>query len=250
VVLARSEIVIGDVHARAGALESLLCAAGVLDRRGRRCRGWSVVQLGDLLDRHAASEANLDTARLAGEAVDIVLAGNHESRLLADAASPHGHALATLAAHGWPHAAAAFGDWLVTHAGVHPEFARDLPPRARECAEEINHRWHSRTCGRGDPLFHAVGPSRGGPAAFGGILWLHADECPLNAATPWGQITGHVPQREPTLRPRSWWAIDLGGRRGRLAALVRIGGEQRWRPIVVRERGAVRRLRHARAVAA
>ena len=230
------EIVIGDVHARAAALWTLLSAVGVLDRRGQRRRFWSVVQLGDLLDRHASVDANLQTALLAADAVDVVLAGNHESRLLAEPASSHGEALATLAAQGWPHAAAACGDWLVTHAGVHPKLARVLPSDARDCAEEINGRWHSRTCGRGDDLFHAIGPARGGDAPFGGILWLHADEWPRKQRSPWGQITGHVPQDEPQLRPGPCWAIDLGGRKGRLAALMRERGEERWRPVVVRER--------------
>jgi len=226
--------VIGDVHARPAALRSLLSAVGVLDPRGRRRRSWSVVQLGDLLDRHASPEANLETAQLAADTIDIVLAGNHESQMLADPAS-HGRSLATLATRGWPHAAAACGDWLVTHAGVHPLPARDLPSDARDCADEINHRWHSQRRRRGDDLFHAVGPGRGGAAAFGGIFWLHADEWPRDAATPWGQITGHVPQPEPRLRPGPCWAIDLGGRRGRLAALVRPPGAKRWRPVVVSE---------------
>jgi len=233
---ARGEVVIGDVHARPLALLTLLRAIGVIDRSGRRHRRWWVVQLGDLLDRHASVEANLETAQLAAETVDVVLAGNHEARMLAEPGSPHGPALATLAAQGWPHAAAACGEWLVTHAGVHPEFARALPHEAQECAEELNHRWHSRVCGGGEDLFHAVGPARGGQASFGGILWLHADEWPRKATLPWGQIVGHVPHAEPHLRPGPCWAIDLGGRRGRLAGLVRPCGEQAWRPVVVRER--------------
>lgn len=233
---ARGEVVIGDVHARPVALLSLLRAVGVIDGSGRRQGRWWVVQLGDLLDRHASVEANLETARLAAETVDVVLAGNHEARMLAERGSPHGPALATLAAQGWPHAAAACGDWLVTHAGVHPRFARELPSDAQECAEELNHRWHSRVCGGGDEVFHAVGPARGGEAPFGGILWLHTDEWPRRAKLSWGQIVGHVPHAEPQLRPGPCWAIDLGGRRRRLAALVRPRGEEPWRPVVVRER--------------
>jgi hypothetical protein len=239
-MVACGEMVIADVHARAESLLSLLCAAGVVDRHGRRRGRWSVVQLGDLLDRHASVEANLQTARLAAGTIDVVLAGNHESRMFAERGSAHGRALATLATQGWPHAAAACGDWLVTHAGVHPRLAPELPSDARECAEELNHRWHVRGCGRGDDLFHAIGPARGGPAAFGGILWLHGDEWPRTRISPWAQITGHVPQDEPRLRPGPRWAIDLGGHRGRLAGLVRAPGDRSWRPIVVRARGAER----------
>jgi Calcineurin-like phosphoesterase len=236
------EIVIGDVHARPHALLALLQAAGAVDGHGRRRRGWRVVQLGDLLDRHASAEANLQTARLAAATIDVVLAGNHEGRMLAEPASAHGPALATLAAEGWPHAAAACGDWLVTHAGVHPALASDLPPGAGACAVELNHRWHSRTCGGDDELFHAIGPTRGGDAPFGGILWLHADEWPPKASTPWGQIVGHVPQAQPRLRPGPCWAIDLGGRRGRLAALVRPRDGEAWRAVVVREPARVAAL--------
>jgi hypothetical protein len=57
---------------------SLLLAVGVVDRRGQRQVCWSVVQLGDLLDRQASVGTNLQTAQLAVETVDVVLVGNHE----------------------------------------------------------------------------------------------------------------------------------------------------------------------------
>jgi Calcineurin-like phosphoesterase len=222
------EVVIGDVHARAGALRAVLAAAGVLDARGRRReRAW-VVQVGDLLDRHAGDEENLATARLAAEAVDVVLAGNHEAQLLRS--GDHGAALALLATRGWPHAAAAAGDWLVTHAGIHPGLAAGLPGAAGECAAEINDRWHRGRAG--DPLFDWIGPARGGDAEFGGLLWLGAGEWPRHVASPWSQISGHVPQREPRLLAPGRWSIDVGGRGGRLAALVREHPTDAWHPVV------------------
>jgi hypothetical protein len=223
------EVVIGDVHARGEALAALLRAVGVLDGRGRRCgRAW-VVQVGDLLDRHAGARENLAAAQLATEAVDVVLAGNHEARLLRSGA--HGAALALLATRGWPHAAAEVGGWLVTHAGVHPGLASSLPARADDCAAEINDRWHRRR--DGDPLFEWIGPARGGAAPHGGILWLGAGEWPRSAPAPWPQISGHVPQREPRLLAPRRWTIDVGGRGGRLAALVRARADESWRPVVV-----------------
>jgi hypothetical protein len=223
------EVVVGDVHARSGALRALLEAAGVLDARGRRESSAWVVQLGDLLDRRATPEANLETARVAAESVDLVLAGNHEARLLEAGGGTHGAALATLATRGWPHAAAAAGDWLVTHAGVHPAFARDLPELADECAAEINDRWHRSAA---DPLFDWIGPARGGDAPYGGIFWLDEEEWPPRGDGPWPQISGHVPQRRPGLFARRRWAIDVG-RGGRLAALVRSRADEPWRPLVV-----------------
>lgn len=230
------EIVIGDVHARAEVLRALLLAVGAVDERGVRNRDCWVVQIGDLLDRRATDRANLATARLAASAIDVVLAGNHELQILSENAGS-GAALATLAARGWPHAAFACGDWLVTHAGVHPELARELPEAAAECAAEINDRWHRRGPGDpADPLFDWRGPSRGGDAPVGGIFWTHPAEWRRRHKTPWGQVIGHVPQRAPRLLPGPRWAIDLGAREGRLAALVRPSGRRRWRPVVVERR--------------
>jgi hypothetical protein len=228
------EVVVGDVHARHHALEALLRDLGVIGASGRRKRGSWVVQVGDLLDRKAEPEANLATARLAAKSVDVVLAGNHEWRLL-DSADGNDEALAVLAERGWPAAAAATQDgWLITHAGVHPKLARELPADALECAAEINRRWsRGAKQRRRDSLFSSVGPARGGDAAYGGVIWMHSDEWPSKATTPWGQIAGHVPQAAPRLLPGPRWAIDIKAP-DRLAALVREAGERRWRPVVVK----------------
>jgi len=228
------EVVIGDVHARCDALYSLLRELGVIDASGRRARAGWVVQVGDLLDRKADPAANLATAQLAVDALDMVLAGNHEWRLLSDSdAGDNGAALATLAGQGWPDAAAASDGWLITHAGVHPELAAELPSEASDAAAEINHRWHRASKRRRDPLFNAVGPVRGGPDPYGGIFWMHSEEWPTKQTSPWGQIAGHVPQAEPRLLPGPRWAIDIKAP-DRLAALVRHQGESRWRPVVVK----------------
>jgi hypothetical protein len=227
------EVVIGDVHARADLLRSVLSASGVLDARGRRREDAWVVQLGDLLDRRASLDSNLAAAELAAECVDVVLAGNHEARMLG--ACSHGAALALLATRGWPHAAAASGGWLITHAGVHPGLASSLPGDVFECVAEINDRWWR---GGGDPLFEWVGPARGGDAPHGGLLWLGAGEWPRDLGSPWPQISGHVPQREPRLLAPGRWSIDIEGR-GRLAALVRCDGGA-WRPVVASAPARVR----------
>jgi hypothetical protein len=229
------EVAVGDVHARADVLRALLAALGALDSRGRRRRGFWIVQVGDLLDRRATAEANLRTARLAAEAFDVVLAGNHEVEMLAEPGSTYGRALATLANQGWPHAAAALRGWLLTHAGVHPELTHDLPRQAEECAVVINDRWHRRsTAGPGEPLFDWVGPARGGTAPYGGLFWRADSEWPPYGRTPWGQICGHVPQPRPRLLPGPLWLIDVGARESRLAALVRRDRADRWRPVVAR----------------
>jgi hypothetical protein len=235
--MARSiDVVIGDVHARPDALRSLLRELGVVDSNGRRRRAGTLIQVGDLLDRGADPEVNLETAQVAAETLDVVLVGNHEWRMLAEAGSDQQAALATLAAQGWPHAAAASDGWLVTHAGVHPSLAKDLPVDVAECAAEINRRWQRAPKQRNrDPLFAFVGPGRGGDDPHGGILWMHSSEWPKDRTTEWGQIAGHVPQTEPRLLPGPRWAIDIKAS-DRLAALVRPQGERRWRPVVVKAR--------------
>jgi hypothetical protein len=217
----------------------MLGALGVLDDRGRRRGGFWIVQVGDLLDRRATPEANLRAARLAVDAIDVVLAGNHEVRMLTEPASPHAASLATLATRGWPYAAAELRGWLVTHAGVHPELTHGLPRGAAECAAEINDQWHRRSArGAGNPLFDWIGPGRGGFAPYGGVFWGDASEWPSAAHTPWGQICGHVPQPHPRLFPGPRWLIDLGTRGTHLAALVRRDQAGQWTPLVLRMSGS------------
>jgi hypothetical protein len=227
------EVVIGDVHARTELLRAVLGSAGVLDARGRRREDAWVVQVGDLLDRRASLESNLAAAALAAEVFDVVVAGNHEARMLDSGL--HGPALALLATRGWPHAAAASGGWLITHAGVHPSLGAGLPGDVCECVAEINDRWWR---GGRDPLFDWIGPARDGSAPHGGLLWLGAGEWPRDLGSPWPQISGHVPQREPRLLAPGRWSIDVGGR-DRLAALVRADGGA-WRPVVCAGTGRAR----------
>ena len=229
-----TEVVIGDVHARGDVLQGLLNSLGVLDSRGRRRKWFWIVQVGDLLDRRARPEANLRVAQLAAQALDVVLAGNHEVDLLTSGTSAHGAALATLAGRGWPQAASEVGGWVVTHAGVHPELTHGLSMHPGECVAEINDRWHRRSGSRSaDPLFDWVGPARGGVSPYGGVFWGSGSEWPPESRTPWGQIYGHMPQPRPRLLPGPRWLIDLGDG-ARLAALVRRRRDSVWKPFVVR----------------
>jgi Calcineurin-like phosphoesterase len=229
------EVVVGDVHGRVDLLRALLRALGALDARDQRRPGFWIVQVGDLLDRRASYDANLQIARLAAESLDVVLAGNHEVELLSEARPQHGAALSTLASRGWPHAAAALGGWLITHAGVHPELTHGLPRRAEECVFEINDRWHRRShhpsC---EPLFDWVGPAKGGVAPYGGLFWRAQSEWPPDGRTPWGQICGHAPQPRPRLVAGPRWLIDVGAGGSRLAALIRRGPAAQWSPWVIR----------------
>jgi hypothetical protein len=248
-LLRANELIVGDVHARPHVLAGLLRAVGAVDKRNRRVRGWSLVQLGDLLDAGASAARNVQTARLALQTLDLVLAGNHELRMFGARSSAHGAALATLATRGWPQAATACDDWLVTHAGVHPELAAALPADAASAALTLNDRWNRAGRERHeDPWFADRGPRRGGDAPFGGIMWLHTDEWPVGATTAWGQVTGHVPQPEPRLLDGRRWLIDVHSGGERVGALLRADGGE-WTPVVydgrrralsTREPGALR----------
>lgn len=216
-------------------MRALLRALGAIDSRGRRRQGFWIVQAGDLLDRRAGRRANLSTARLAVQAMDVVLAGNHEAAMLDETRSENGPALATLVSRGWPQAAAALSGWLVTHAGIHPELTHALPRRAEACAIEINDRWHRRSATQiADPLFDWVGGAKGGVAPYGGLLWRSEREWPPDGRTPWGQICGHAPQTRPRLLPGSRWLIDVGARDSRLAALTRRGPHGQWSATLIR----------------
>lgn len=245
-----TEIVVGDVHARADVLRALLGALGVLDSRGRRREGFWVVQVGDLLDRRATPEANMGTARLAADALDVVLAGNHEVRMLAERHPRHRAPLAALGTCGWPLAAAELGGWIVTHAGIHPELTHGLPRRAEDCVAEINHRWHKRSRSQlVHPLFDWVGPGRHGVSPYGGLFWSAQSEWPPQVRTPWGQICGHLPQARPRLLPGPRWLIDVGSTGSSLAALMRPNGSERWSPVVVQVSASGITLTHPSAEA-
>jgi len=84
------DVVIGDVHARTDALYTLLREIGVIDSGGRRPPRRLDRAGRDLLDRRAAPEANLETAQLAADVLDVVLVGNHEWRLLVDSDGENG----------------------------------------------------------------------------------------------------------------------------------------------------------------
>ncbi len=124
-----------------------------------------------------------------------MLAGNHEVDLLSCPGTLHGAALATLAARGWPQAAAEVDGWVVTHAGIHPELTHGLSPHAGECVADTT------TAGIGAPpdkprirCSDWVGPARGGIAPYGGVFWGAGSEWPPGSSTPWGQIYGHMPR--------------------------------------------------------
>lgn len=249
-----TRVVVGDVHGDL-LLETLLADIGVLDSQGRRNDGFYVVQLGDLVHLgHDAfhRDAHVIEIVLRG-GVDRVLLGNHEAfhaygMLCGQFSGMHGrlipeveHGLRRLKDSGHLHPAWEIDGWLITHAGVHPSYASQLPRCARDAAHAINRCFFGYLQeGRRPslPLFEAVGPVRGNEDRPGGLLWADDQEIIRHAGTlRWPQIIGHSPQPygiEANQPAPDLWICDAGAAlSGRLAALVKPGAAAGWQPHII-----------------
>lgn len=94
------------------------------------------------------------------------------------------------------------GEWLYSHAGIHPTLFKDVPSLEIDCQRAIlaakDYCMHS--------LFTA-GYGRGGPARYGGINWLDWD-CEFDPIPGLNQIVGHtkyrIPRFEAGENSRNW----------------------------------------------
>jgi hypothetical protein len=243
--------VIGDVHAAPGGLAALLRSVGALDGDGNRLDTHFVAQLGDLLHLgHLTAEADRRTLELGSRWIDLQLLGNHEgfyaygldSCWWQGMASPdqlHPEVRETLgrqAAEGRWHIAATIDGWLLTHAGVHPVFQSMLGTDATVAARVVAATFAERLArGERTPVIDRSGPVRGYDPDPGGVLWCDLSEIePVAGENELRQIVGHTPQDEPRLIGGRIWATDGGGgRSGRVSALVKQPGDDRWTPVTV-----------------
>jgi hypothetical protein len=248
-------VVIGDVHGDHVLLERLLLELGVVDARGARAPGFFVVALGDVAHLgHRTRAGDAATLSIARETCDVVLMGNHELfhahrleygffagmhfELRADVSA----ALEALLSDGQLVAAWCLDGMLITHAGVHPDYADGLADDPCEAAAEINRRFERHVSERNDDvLFAAVGGVRGSEPRPGGIFWADLSEIESQAdRLRWPQIVGHTPQPAGLEARRvagDLWVCDAGAAlSGRLAALVKRPGESAWQPYVVSRR--------------
>jgi Calcineurin-like phosphoesterase len=250
-------VVVSDVHGDFRGLEALLREVGAIDEHGERRPSHFVAQLGDLLHLgHAVYESDRRTLEAGLRWIDLLVLGNHEGFFthglescrwshIHDPSQVHPEVLATLprtAAEGRWHVAAALDGWVLTHAGLHPDYQEQLLDEGVEEAEAVvdilTSAFAARLAGaqRAD-VFDSVGPVRGGFGRRpGGVLW--ADFSELEATVSRNrlfQIVGHTPQFEPRRVGDRLWCNDVGAAlSGLVSALVKEPGTEEWTPVVVR----------------
>lgn len=208
--------VIADAHGRSDLViglmkqERLLGPDGARDKLGQI----TVIQLGDLANCVEESEQeDFDSLALVRSGlINILLVGNHEHPYFGGPAFfgyfPHAsirQSLYAIQARDGLQAAYASDDVLITHAGMTPWALGRLAPgmTAGAIAMTINTVWKHDPK---DELFSAIGRSRGGYQAEGGIFWADWKEPRPRALR---QLFGHS-LGETIRRRHVVTCIDLG----------------------------------------
>lgn len=215
-------LVVGDVHGHGESFICLLKSVGAVNGIGERVDGWHVLQVGDLINGMVDSqEDDYFTLVECLPLIDVWILGNHDAPHVYPKAyfpqymgkwAPLAAArslISRAAESGKVKAATTAGSYLVTHAGLSDDVSAigDLPS-VKQMADYINKRLGWRCIQYNpDPLFDAVGKSRGGLDAHGGIFW--EDWQMLKSTIP--QIVGHTGQERGYAQRGNLWCID-GGR--------------------------------------
>jgi hypothetical protein len=180
-------VVIADLHGDYLALEEILDLSGAISHGIKDQSVW-VSQIGDLTDVTDQSFKNdLKVLELSKNYIDAQICGNHDATLLSKTAAEftglttkHFGELCSQAAKIAWHPCAVIGQSLmISHAGISPfwvkKFYPDKEPEtvtAIEIAEKLIPLWASFRQDNQQEIFSAVGPSRGGQAECGGLLWI------------------------------------------------------------------------------
>jgi hypothetical protein len=242
---------VGDVHAAHRGLAALLREVGAIDEHGERRPTHFVAQLGDLLHLgHSTAEADRSALEAGTRWIDLQLLGNHEGFYAFGLDSCWWNGMATpdqvdpataaelgrQAREGRWHVAAAIDGWVLTHAGVHPSYQPGLGADGAAVVGALQETFAGRLAnGSRVPVIDRSGPVRGYDPEPGGVLWCDMSEIePLAEQNTLNQIAGHTPQEAPRMVGERIWAVDTGGgRSGRVSAIVKEPGEDRWTPVTV-----------------
>jgi len=228
-------IVLGDIHAEGDKLEKALLHVGAIDANGNKNPDVHVIANGDFLNFGYGSKEADFYARWFGM-VDHANLGNHEGAAIG-APVHNGYEARDLDCermfredyrNGRWQIATAVGGWLVTHAGIHPEYLEELFPGERDVAviaEGLNDLYFDTLTSdnRNDlhPVFYQMCKWRSGWGTRawpqfdtnppkGGVLWLDAKEWD-GITSPVPQIIGHSPQEHPRYLQSNLIAIDVYG---------------------------------------
>lgn len=242
---------LGDVQGEHDAFFDALAEAGADRVNGNPDDGCHIIQVGDLLHL-GADIAEYDFMLEAENIIDEQLIGNHEFQALGgpltnsyfDCDKKAANLLPVRVRMGKWKAATSVGDWLITHAGLHPFFQEELieqndgePLNASEFAHAINERFANYRATKKnsylyDGLFDAIDSMRGGYGNQGGIFWAHitylvALYSANDADTFVKQIVGHSPVTFPKQVHEDIWDVDCG--RG-VGMLVSEDNGETWVP--------------------
>jgi hypothetical protein len=205
--------VIADAHGNAGQVLQLLRQEGLVTEDGTRTRGdVLVVQIGDLANCVEDSEKeDLEALALVGPVINLMLVGNHEHPYFGGPSfwgfwhyETIKQRLLELDAWGLIQPSLEVNGILVTHAGLSSHWGRRFRTAAgaNSCLRRM---W--RNLSKNEPIFSAIGQSRGGRYSEGGVLWSDWSE-PKRSA--FRQLVGHTVGKTIRRRIRAT-CIDLGG---------------------------------------
>jgi hypothetical protein len=217
-----SKLVIGDLHGNLKALRDILIRSGAVKNWPIREPGWTIIQLGDLLnmapegqDFHGFKSNDYEMMSYVNEykLVDKILIGNHEAWFTHGLESGKWAGMARLEQlhpelmrqinfgmfqHGYYSTfAEVVHGYVISHAGLLPKYVSQLGKSPQQAVDHINF----------DSFPEIIDND------YDGILWTRKMGVLKALDGYWPQIIGHTPELE---NPRFYqycqtWMIDNGG---------------------------------------